>query len=174
MTKSKIGNVFKALYLIFILLFLYLPIGTLMVLSFNKSKSMSVWTGFTTKWYGEMFRNSQIMEAIWNTFSIAIVSAIIATVIGTLACMGIMAMGKRSKNVLLSLNNIPLLNADIVIGISLMMTFLVFGISLSWGTVLLSHVTFGIPYVLLSVLPKFKQLTPNAYEAALDLGATER
>ena len=172
MTRSKTGNFFRGLYLGLILLFLYLPIGTLMVLSFNKSKSMSVWTGFTTKWYSEMFKNTQIMEAIWNTFSIAIVSAIIATIVGTLGCIGIMAMGKRGKNTLLSLNNIPLLNADIVIGISLMMTFLVFGISLSWGTVLLSHVTFGIPYVLLSVLPKFKQLTPNAYEAALDLGAT--
>ena len=99
-------------------------------------------------------------------------AAIIATIIGTLACVGLMAMGKRSKNILLGLNNIPLLNADIVIGISLMMTFLVFGISLSWGTVLLSHVTFCVPYVVLSVLPKFRQLTPNAYEAALDLGAT--
>lgn len=170
--RSKAAAFFKGLYLILILLFLYLPIGTLMVLSFNKSKSMSLWTGFTTHWYGDMFRNSQIMEAIWNTFSIAVVSAIIATIIGTLACMGIMAMGRRSKNLLLGLNNIPLLNADIVIGISLMMSFMVFGISLSWGTVLLSHVTFSIPYVLLSVLPKFRQLTPNAYEAALDLGAT--
>ncbi len=172
LNRSKAGNILRGLYLGFILLFLYLPIATLVVLSFNKSKSMSVWTGFTTSWYGDMFRNKQIIEAIWNTFSIAIVSAIIATLIGTLACVGIMAMGKRSKNTLMALNNIPLLNADIVIGISLMMTFLVFGISLSWGTVLLSHVTFSIPYVILSVMPKFKQLTPNAYEAALDLGAT--
>ena len=172
MSRSKTGNLLRGLYLIFILLFLYLPIGTLIVLSFNKSKSMSVWTGFTTSWYGDMFRNKQILEAIWNTFSIAIVSAIIATLIGTLACIGIMAMGRRSKGTLMALNNIPLLNADIVIGISLMMTFLVFGVSLSWGTVLLSHVTFSIPYVILSVMPKFKQLTPNAYEAALDLGAT--
>ena len=175
MSSSKsfsMTKVLKIIYLGLILLFLYLPIGTLMVLSFNQSKSMSVWTGFTTRWYSEMFRNSQILEAIWNTFSIAIVSAVIATIIGTLGCMGIMALSKRGKSILLGLNNIPLLNADIVIGISLMMTFLVFGISLSWGTVLLSHVTFGIPYVLLSVLPKLKQLTPNAYEAALDLGAT--
>ena len=170
--NGRLNGFLKGLYLVIILIFLYLPIGTLIVLSFNKSKSMSVWTGFTTHWYMDMFQNAQIMEAIWNTFSIAIVSAIIATLVGTLGCMGLMAMGNRSKNVLLGLNNIPLLNADIVIGISLMMTFLVFGISLSWGTVLLSHVTFGIPYVLLSVLPKFKQLTPNAYEAALDLGAT--
>lgn len=171
--KSKgIGELLKGLYLALILVFLYLPIGTLIVLSFNKSKSMSVWTGFTIDWYVKMFRNTQIMEAIWNTFSIAIVAAVISTIIGTLACMGIMALRSRTKNILMSLNNIPLLNADIVIGISLMMTFLVFGISLSWGTVLLSHVTFCIPYVVLSVMPKFKQLTPNAYEAALDLGAT--
>ena len=172
MRSSKLNTFLKGLYLGFILLFLYLPIGTLMVLSFNKSKSMSVWTGFTTHWYGDMFRNKQILEAIWNTFSIAIVSAIIATIIGTLACAGIMAMGRKSKSLLMGLNNIPLLNADIVIGISLMMTFLVFGISLSWGTVLLAHVSFCIPYVVLSVMPKFTQLTPNAYEAALDLGAT--
>lgn len=166
------SRVLQIIYLVLILIFLYLPIGTLMVLSFNKSKSMSVWTGFTTDWYAKMFSNSQIMEAIWNTFSIAIVAAIISTIIGTLACMGIMALRSKTKNILMGLNNIPLLNADIVIGISLMMTFLVFGISLSWGTVLLSHVTFCIPYVVLSVMPKFKQLTPNAYEAALDLGAT--
>lgn len=167
-----ISKFIRGLYLGVILIFLYLPIVTLMVLSFNKSKSMSVWTGFTTDWYAKMFSNSQIMEAIWNTFSIAIVAAIISTIIGTMACMGIMALGNRSKNILMGLNNIPLLNADIVTGISLMMTFLVFGISLSWGTVLISHVTFCIPYVVLSVMPKFKQLTPNAYEAALDLGAT--
>lgn len=169
---SRAAAAVRGVYIALILLFLYLPIFTLIVLSFNKSKSMSVWTGFTLDWYGKMFHNSQIMEAIWNTFSIAVVAAVISTLIGTLACMGIMAMGRRSKNIALALNNIPLLNADIVIGISLMMTFLVFGISLSWGTVLLSHVTFCIPYVILSVLPKFKQLTPNAYEAALDLGAT--
>lgn len=163
---------FSGLYIALILLFLYLPIGTLIVFSFNKSKSMSVWTGFDTKWYAEMFRNRQIVEALWNTFSIAICAAVIATIIGTLACLGLRAMKKRTYNVVMGMNNIPLLNADIVIGISLMMTFLVFGVSLSWGTVLLSHVTFCIPYVVLSVMPKFQQLTPNAYEAALDLGAT--
>lgn len=162
----------RGLYLAFILLFLYLPIGTLMVLSFNRSRSMYIWTGFSTKWYGEMFRNKMIMQAVWNTFTIALCAAAIATIIGTLACLGMVSMKKKSEKVLLGLNNIPLLNADIVIGISLMMTFLIFGISLSWGTVLLSHITFCIPYVILSVMPKFKQLTPNAYEAALDLGAT--
>ena len=162
----------KALYLGLIIVFLYLPIGTLMVLSFNQSKSMAVWGGFSLKWYQEMFSNQIIMEAIWNTFTIALAAAAIATIVGTLACIGITAMRKKTETVVLGLNNIPLLNADIVIGISLMLTFLVFGISLSWGTVLLSHVTFCLPYVILSVLPKFKQLSGNTYEAALDLGAT--
>lgn len=163
---------FKGLYITLIILFLYLPIGTLMVLSFNESKSMSVWGGFSLHWYKEMFRNSMIMEAIWNTFTIALVSSAIACVIATLACIGIVSMKKRTRTIIMGFNNIPLLNADIVTGISLMMTFLVFGISLSWGTVLLSHITFSIPYVILSVMPKFKQLTGNTYEAALDLGAT--
>ena len=162
----------KGLYIGLIILFLYLPIGTLMVLSFNESKSMSVWGGFSLHWYKEMFQNSMIMEAIWNTFSIALVSSAIACVIATLACIGLVSMKKKTRTVIMGFNSIPLLNADIVTGIALMMTFLVFGISLSWGTVLLSHITFSIPYVILSVMPKFKQLTGNTYEAALDLGAT--
>lgn len=149
-------NLGKRIYLILIILFLYLPILTLMVFSFNNSKSMSIWTGFSLKWYKEMLGNSMIMEAIWNTFTIALAAAAIATIVGTLACIGIMAMKKRSETVIMGLNNIPLLNADIVTGISLMMTFLVFGISLNWGTVLLSHITFCIPYVILSVMPKIQ------------------
>lgn len=162
----------KGLYIAVILLFLYLPIGVLMVLSFNESKSMSIWTGFSTRWYEEMFSNEMILDAVWNTFTIAICAAALSTVIGVLACLGISRMRNRSQKVIMAFNNIPLLNADIVTGISLMMTFLVFGISLSWGTVLLSHITFCIPYVILSVMPKIKQLSPNMYEAALDLGAT--
>lgn len=162
----------KMIYLGVIVLFLYLPILALMVFSFNEGKSMSLWTGFSLKWYKEMMGNTMIMEAIWNTFTIAFVAAAIASVIGTAACIGIMAMKKRTEAAVMGLNNIPLLNADIVTGISLMMTFLVFGISLSWGTVLLSHITFCIPYVILSVLPKFKQTSGNTYEAALDLGAS--
>ena len=161
----------KMIYLILIVLFLYLPILALMVFSFNEGKSMSLWTGFSLKWYKEMMGNTMIMEAIWNTFTIALAAAAIASVIGTAACIGIMAMKKRTETAVMGLNNSPLLNADIVTGISLMMTFLVFGISLSWGTVLLSHITFCIPYVILSVLPKFKQTSGNIYEAALDLGA---
>lgn len=166
---KKLG---RNIYLILVLLFLYLPILILMVFSFNESKSMSLWTGFSLKWYQEMLSNTMIMEAIWNTFTIALASAAIATLIGTAACIGILAMRKRTENVVMAMNNIPLLNADIVTGISLMMAFIAFGISLSWGTVLLAHITFSIPYVILSVMPKFKQTSGNTYEAALDLGAT--
>lgn len=170
--ENRAGKVLQGLYLLLIMLFLYLPIGTLMIFSFNNSKSMSVWKGFSVDWYREMFRSREIMDALGNTFTIALAAAAIATVLGTLACLGILSFGKKTQGVILGFNNIPLLNADIVIGISLMMTFLVFGITLSWGTVLLSHITFCVPYVILSVLPKLKGLTPNAYEAALDLGAS--
>ena len=162
----------KSIYLVIIMLFLYLPIVTLMVFSFNESKSMFKWAGFSLKWYKEMFRDEQMLSAIWNTFSIAIVSSIIATIIGTMACMGIIAMSRRSQTVIMGFNNIPLLNADIVTGISLMLSFIAFGFYLNWGTVLLAHITFSIPYVILSVMPKFKQLGMSTYEAALDLGAS--
>lgn len=163
---------FSWLYLIVIVIFLYLPIGALMILSFNKSKAMSIWTGFTLDWYREMFSNEMILEAIWNTFSIAISASIFATIIGTLASIGLKSISKRNSNVLLGLNNVQLLNADIVVGISLMITFMAFGITLSWGTVFLSHVTFCLPYVILSVLPRVNGRTNYLYEAAIDLGAS--
>ena len=125
-----------------------------------------------SEWYEEMFSNRQIMEALGNTLTIAFWAAAISTVIGVMACIGINAMREKSKTILMGINNIPLLNADIVTGISLMLSFLMFGISLNYGTVLIAHVTFCIPYVILSVMPKFKQLENNTYEAALDLGAS--
>ncbi len=162
----------KALYIAIIVLFLYLPIGTLMVLSFNESKSMTSWQGFSVRWYREMFNNQELMEALGNTFTIALWASIIATLTGVLACVAMNAMTDRKRNIFMGLNNIPLLNADIVTGISLMISFLLFGISLNYGTVLFAHVTFCIPYVILSVMPKFRQLENHTYEAALDLGAS--
>ena len=162
----------KVLYIALIVLFLYLPIGTLMVLSFNESKSMTSWQGFSFRWYREMFSNDELMEALGNTFTIALWASMIATVIGVMACIAMNAMTDRKRNIFMGLNNIPLLNADIVTGISLMISFLLFGISLNYGTVLFAHVTFCIPYVILSVMPKFKQLENHTYEAALDLGAS--
>lgn len=162
----------KGIYIALIILFLYLPIFTLMVLSFNGGKTMNAWVGFSLQWYEEMFNNRQIMEALGNTFTIAFWAATIATLLGTMACIGLNAMNERRRSLFMGLNNIPLLNADIVTGISLMLSFLLFGISLSYGTVLLAHITFCLPYVILSVMPKFKQLQNHTYEAALDLGAT--
>lgn len=162
----------KLLYLGLIILFLYFPIGALMVLSFNEGKSMNAWQGFSLKWYEEMLQNQEIMEALGNTFTIALWASVIATVVGVLGCIGLNAMSERKRSLVMGLNNIPLLNADIVIGISIMLCFLMFGVSLSYGTVLFAHITFCLPYVILSVMPKFKQLKNMTYEAALDLGAT--
>lgn len=159
-------------YLVLIFIFLYAPILTLIVLSFNESRSMGSWSGFTLKWYAAMLQDETMMEALKNTLVIALVSAVTATLIGTLACVAIQKMKPGARGVILALNQIPLLNADIVTGIALMLTFLAFGISLNMGTVMFSHITFCIPYVILSVMPKMKQVGGYTYEAALDLGAS--
>lgn len=162
----------KRLYVVLIFIFLYAPIGTLIVLSFNESRTRAKWSGFTFKWYIELFKNRDIMEALYTTLAIAFISSLIATIIGTAACIGMNGMHKRTKAVLMGVTNIPMLNADIVTGISLMLLFLSFGIRFGFGTILLSHITFNIPYVILSVMPRMRNLNPHTYEAALDLGAS--
>lgn len=159
-------------YLVLIFVLLYAPIVTLMALSFNKSKTRSKWGGFTTKWYIELFKNEQIMNALYTTLIIALLSALIATVIGTAAAIGIQAMHRKFRTTMMGVTNIPMLNADIVTGISLMLLFIAFRFSLGFSTILLAHITFNIPYVILSVMPKLKQTNVSAYEAALDLGAS--
>lgn len=159
------------LYMAVIFLFLYLPILVLIVLSFNNSKSRVKWGGFTGKWYLAMFQNETIMEAFAMTLEITLTASVCATIIGTLAAIGIHAMKSRGKAILLGATNIPLLNADIVTGISMMLLFVRFT-KLGFSTVLIAHLTFGIPYVILNVLPKLNQTSRSAYEAALDLGAT--
>lgn len=166
------GKFLKRFYLVIMFIFLYAPILVLMVLSFNSSKYMSKWTGFSLKWYQQMFSSNLIMSALRTTLIIAFVSALIATVIGTIACIGINNMKKVPRTLILGVNNIPLMNADIVTGISLMLCFIAFGVSLGFGTVLVAHITFNIPYVVLSVMPKMKQTEKSTYEAALDLGAS--
>ena len=165
-------NMAKKIYIALIFIFLYAPIVTLMVLSFNASKTRAKWGGFTLKWYIELFQNRDIMEALWNTLLIAVISSLVATIIGTIACVSMSTMKRKSKSVLLGITNIPMLNADIVTGISLMLLFISFGFRFGLGTILLSHITFNIPYVILSVMPRMKQLNPSTYEAALDLGAS--
>lgn len=165
-------NLAKKIYIALIFIFLYAPIVTLMVLSFNASKTRAKWGGFTLKWYIELFQNRDIMEALWNTLLIAVISSLVATIIGTIACVSMNTMKRKSRSVLLGITNIPMLNADIVTGISLMLLFISFGFRFGLGTILLSHITFNIPYVILSVMPRMKQLNLSTYEAALDLGAS--
>ncbi len=162
----------KKFYLAVVLLFLYAPILTLIVLSFNASRSRAVWGGFTLDWYAEMFKSDRIMGALGNSLSIALLASVISTVIGVMACIGITAMSRRMRAVCLTANNIPMLNAEIVTGLSLMICFGAFGISLGYGTILVSHIAFCIPYVILSVMPRMKQAGGDTYEAALDLGAS--
>lgn len=165
-------NVLRKCYISLIFLFLYAPILTLIVLSFNASKTRAKWGGFTLKWYVSMFRNKAILQALSNTLLIAALSAFIATVIGTIACISMQAMKRRNRAVIMGITNIPMLNADIVTGISLMLLFITLGMRFGFMTILLSHITFNIPYVILSVMPRMKQLNPSIYEAALDLGAS--
>ncbi|NLK78244.1 MAG: ABC transporter permease [Clostridiales bacterium] len=161
----------ERIYLTLIFLFLYLPIAVLIVLSFNNSKSRVYWGGFTLKWYQKMITSPTIMKAFGTTIIISLASALIATLLGTLAALGINAMKKRNQTIMLGATNIPMLNADIVTGISMMLLFVRFT-RLGMGTVLIAHITFNIPYVILNVLPKLRQTSKYTYEAALDLGAT--
>ncbi len=165
-------NAARKIYIGLIILFLYAPIGTLMVLSFNASKTRAKWGGFTLKWYSSLFQNRDIMQALGNTLSIALISSLVAVIIGTIACIAMQRMKKSTRNVLLGITNIPMLSADIVTGISLMLLFISLGFRFGYGTILLSHITFNIPYVILSIMPRIRQLNPSTYEAALDLGAS--
>lgn len=159
-------------YIGIILLFLYAPIIILIVLSFNASKSRAKWGGFTLKWYTELFQNEDIMAALSTTLIIAFSSALIATLLGTAAAIAINSMKKTPRTILMAITNIPMLNADIVTGISLMLIFVAMNFTLGFTSVLLAHITFNIPYVILSVMPKLKQLNSHTFEAALDLGAS--
>lgn len=163
----------KKIYIALIFIFLYAPIATLIVLSFNASKTRAKWGGFTLKWYRSLFENEVIMQALWNTLTIAFLSALAATLIGTIACLSMQCMKKRNRTILMGITNIPMLNAEIVTGISLMLLFISLGIKFGFLTILLAHITFNIPYVILSVMPRMKQLNPHTYEAALDLGASQ-
>ena len=162
----------KKIYLALIFIILYAPIVTLVVLSFNDTKTRSRWNGFTGKWYIQLFRNEDIMNALYTTLFIALISALIATLIGTAAALGIQAMRPAVRTLFMGITNIPMLNADIVTGISLMLLFIAFRFTLGFSTILLAHITFNIPYVILSVMPKLKQTSRSTYEAALDLGAS--
>ena len=162
----------EKIYLALIFILLYAPILTLIVLSFNASRTRAKWGGFTLTWYQELFKNEAIMNALYSTLLIALLSALIATLIGTSAAIGIQSMKRKFRTFYMGLTNIPMMNAEIVMGISLMLLFIAFRVTLGFTTVLIAHITFNIPYVILSVLPRLKQTNRHTYEAALDLGAS--
>lgn len=169
---KKLGKLYMAL----VLLFLYVPIFVLIVFSFNETKSRSVFSGFTFDWYIRLFNNEIIISSLINTLFIAVLASIASTILGTLAAIGINSMRKVPKAVVMNVTNMPIINPEIVTGVSLMLLFVFFAarMNLEFGfvTLLIAHITFDVPYVILNIMPKFKQMDPHLYEAAQDLGCS--
>ncbi len=162
----------QKLYLGILLIFFYAPILILVIYSFNESKIMGQWTGFTFKWYGELLRDDNVIQALYVTVGCAVIAALVSTVVGTAAAIGIHNMRPGPRNILVNITYLPLVNPDIVTGVSLMLLFIFLNMRLGFFTMLLAHITFNIPYVIFSVMPRLQQMNPHLYEAALDLGAT--
>lgn len=169
---KKLKSFFKGTYLTLMLLFLYAPIAVLMVFSFNDSKTMGNWKGFSLRWYEALLSDATLMNALWITLSVAIISATVATVIGTFAAIGLHSMKKAPRAVVENISQVPVVNPDLVTGISFMMLFAFIGITGGYTRMLIAHITFNIPYVIFSVLPKLRQSSNSLYEAAMDLGCT--
>ena len=167
---DKLINLLCRFYVFIIGIFLYAPIAVLIILSFNSSRSRVVWEGFTLKWYVSLIHNLQIRSALMTTLSLAFLSAFIALVIGTAAALGITSMKLKNQRFMMMVTNIPLLNADIVTGIALMLWLIQF-MPLGFNSVLISHITFNIPYVILAVMPKVRSMNLSIYNAGRDLGA---
>ena len=164
----------KKSYVLALFVFLYAPIVVLIVFSFNDSRSRIKWDGFTFRWYAELFHDAEILSALWTTLTIGILSALAATVIGTAAAVGISNMRRIPRAMVLNVTYIPVVSPDIVTGVSLMILYVFMRLEMGYMTLLLSHITFNIPYVIFSILPKLQQLDKYLYEAALDLGARPR
>lgn len=163
---------FSRFYVFLVLLFMYAPIFVLIAFSFNESKGRT-WTGFSFKWYGELFRDDAIIGALWNTLIIAVIAALVSTALGTVAAIGIHNMKRPYKTVIKNVNNLPLINPEIVMGISLMILFSFCRLRPGFLTVIIAHITFCVPSVILSVMPKLRQINNSIYEAALDLGCND-
>lgn len=167
----KLKDFLSKCYIWIVFFILYAPIFILIVCSFNNSKTRTVWGGFTFQWYLQLFQDTEVISAFKTSMLLTISAATLATLIGTLACIGISAMKKSSQSILMSITNIPMLNADIVTGIAIMLLFVRF-LNLGYISMLIAHITLGVPYVILNVMPKLKQTNNSVYEAALDLGAS--
>ena len=171
MRKGKrVSKAFKLLYVALVLAFLYLPIAVMLALSFNSSVSRAEWTGFTFHWYLELLHSEEIIEALRVTVEVAVLATIVSTIFGTLGAIGMHAMKKGWASLLTNMSYLPMNTPDIVTGVSLMLMFVFMKIPLGKGTMLMAHIEFDTPYVLFSVMPRLKQMNPNLYEAALDLG----
>ena len=173
----KAKKIFAKSYLWLVLLILYAPIAFIVIFSFTEAKSLGNWTGFSMQLYKNLFTGSMqnasgLLSAVKNTLLIALAASIVATILGTIAAIGIFHLRGRKRRTMTFLNNIPMINPDIITGVSLFLLFVFLGISQGYMTVILAHITFCTPYVVLNVMPKLRQMNPNIYEAALDLGAT--
>lgn len=160
------------IYIFLVFLFLYAPIFVLIANSFNQSKSRIVWTGFTLDWYKKLFNNEVILKSLLNTLIVAAIASIISTILGTAAAIGIYKMKKIAKSIIINITYIPIMNSEMVTGVSLMLLFVALHIDLGYFTLLCAHITFCVPYVILNVLPKLRQMNRNLYDAALDLGCS--
>jgi len=162
-------------YVALIMLFLYLPILVMIIFSFNDSKSRAVWHGFSMRWYEDLFNDQSIMDALWLSLLVAVLAALFSTVLGTMAAIGVRSLRPRTQKMVMAVNNIPMVNPEIVTGIAMMLMFVVIFratglLKPGFATLLIAHITFCTPYVMLSVLPKLRQMNPHLYEAAQDLG----
>ena len=188
------NSTFNRAFTTLVFLFLYAPILLLIVFSFNEGSSNSVWTGFSLHWYKELFHDRLIMRSVYTTLLVSLIATIIATFAGTFAAIGFYALRRRHRNFLTTVNNIPMMNADIVTGVAMCLFFVAFfglwsefatwvnsiqhlfelptRLTLGFGTLLIAHITFNIPYVILSVSPKLRQMDKNLVDAAMDLGCT--
>ena len=190
---NKNNSFLNRLFMVLVFVFLYAPIVLLIIFSFNAGKSNVVWQGFSLEWYGKLLNNRLIMQSVYTTLLVSLLATVIATIAGTFAAIGFFAMRRKVREPLMTVNNIPMMNADIVTGVSLCLLFVAFfngwGSFASWfnslglfrlptrltmgfGTLLIAHITFNIPYVILSVGPKLRQMDKNLVDAAMDLGCT--
>ena len=170
--KRHVSKLFSSGYLVLILLFVYLPIVYLILFSFNEGKSMTSFSGFSLRWYESMFRDRTMLESIYVTLFVAVISTVVSTAVGTVAAIGLSKAKRVIRSIVLEVNNLPVLNPDIVTAIGLMLLFMSVRIQTGMVTLILSHISFCTPFVILSVMPKLRQLDDNVAEAALDLGAT--
>lgn len=175
MTKKKSG-VFTKFYIALILIFLYSPIAVMIITSFNKGKTV-VWKGFSLKWYGELFKDKAILGALVNTLTIALLASFFATILGTMAAIGINNFRGKKRAVIQNVSNIPIISPDIVMGVSLMLLFAflgnIFNFEMGYVTVLISHICFCVPFVVLNVIPRLRRMDQSIYDAALDLGCNQ-